>query len=928
MSTKSIKHYGIKRRSGRYPWGSGNNSEQRGKSFRGYVNELKKSGLSETEIAEGMGISIKKLRNRISSEKMVERESDAALALKLRDKGYSLQAIGQRMGGINESSVRSLLDPSLRERNKILLNIADQLADNVSRKGLIDVGSGVEINLGVNRTKLDAAISLLEDEGYTLHNISIKQVGGKYTQMKVLAPPEVTTNEVLKRQSEIKSVTDYTDDGGVTFSQLEPIKSVNSDRIFVRYKEDGGGDKDGVIELRRGVEELSLNGKRYAQVRIGVDDTHFMKGMALISDDIPSGYDIVYNTNKKKGSTKDEVFKPGKYDPEDPNNPFGSVVRQRYYIDKNGNKVLSPINIVGLSEGSYEEGSWGDWSKTLSSQVLSKQMPVLAAKQLKLAYDIKKEEFDEIMSLTNPAVKAALLKPFSDEADAAAVHLKAAALPGQSSHIILPLTSIKDNEVYAPNFKNGESVVLIRHPHGGPFEIPELTVNNRNPQGRDLLGDARDAVGIHPKVAERLSGADFDGDTVLVIPNSNKYIKTKPPLKALKDFDPKEAYKKLDDPNFVPMDKRLKGIEMGKVSNLITDMTIRGANDDEIARAVKHSMVVIDAEKHKLDYKRSYSENGIGELKKKYQGGVNAGASTLISRASAEIRIPERKAGIETIDPITGKKRRLYIDPSTGEKLYSPTNRTFLKREAIKDPKTGRKVYYEIDPSTGEKKYFDTKGTITKRLTVISRMEKETDAHKLSSGTPIEKIYADHANALKDLANRARIESIKIKHPPVNSSARKTFEKEVSDLDAKLREAYRNKPKERQAQLLANQLLRAKFRANPDLDADQKKKLKGQALIVARSRVGAKKDPIQITDREWFAIQAGAISHNKLLKILQNTDLVKLKERATPRENTVMSPARTRRAKSLLESGLKRAEVAKILGVSISSIDKLIADSG
>ena len=68
--------------------------------------------------------------------------------------------------------------------------------------------------------------------------------------------------------------------------------------------------------------------------------------------------------------------------------------------------------------------------------------------------------------------------------------------------------------------ENGERVVLIRHPHGGTFEIPELTVNNKNPDARKIVGTikSQDAIGIHHKVAEHLSGADFDGDTVLVIP--------------------------------------------------------------------------------------------------------------------------------------------------------------------------------------------------------------------------------------------------------------------------------------------------------------------------------------------------------------------------------------------------------------------------
>ena len=88
------------------------------------------------------------------------------------------------------------------------------------------------------------------------------------------------------------------------------------------------------------------------------------------------------------------------------------------------------------------------------------------------------------------------------------------------------------------------------------------------------------------------------------------------------------------------MKEQTKQTEMGKISNLITDMTLKGASDDEIERAVKHSMVVIDAVKHHLDYKQSYIDNNIDELKAIYQAkptGRNGGASTLISRASSTV---------------------------------------------------------------------------------------------------------------------------------------------------------------------------------------------------------------------------------------------------------------------------------------------------
>ena len=418
---------------------------------------------------------------------------------------------------------------------------------------------------------------------------------------------------------------------------------MDSNRIKIRYAEEGGIDKDGLIEIRRGVDDLSLGESHYAQVRILVDNNKYMKGMAVYSDDMPDGVDIVFNTNKKQGTPKGDVLKNITNDPD---NPFGSLIKaggQSYYIDKDGKRQLSLINKRA------EEGDWGEWSKNLPSQFLSKQSITLIKKQLNLASADKQAEFDEIMSLTNPTVKKVLLKSFSDDCDAAAIHLQAAALPRQKYQVILPITSMKDNEVYAPNYKNGEQVALVRFPHGGTFEIPILTVNNKHAEARRILGNTpADAIGINSKVAARLSGADFDGDTVMVIPTGGKVkITSTPPLKGLEGFDPILEYGGKKEGTFKLM--KNTQTEMGKISNLITDMTLKGATQDEIARAVRHSMVVIDAEKHKLDYKQSELDNGIASLKKKYQGTYDEegryseGASTLISRAKSETSVLKRK---------------------------------------------------------------------------------------------------------------------------------------------------------------------------------------------------------------------------------------------------------------------------------------------
>jgi predicted transcriptional regulator len=895
---KFLEHIGVKRRSGRYPWGSGKDPEQRSRSFLGYVKKLEDQGLSQVEVAQGLGMTTTQLRTRKSIAKAEIRAADAALAQRLLDKGMSKSAIGRRMG-INESTVRSLLDPTIQERSNIASATANMLRDVVEKKGLVDVGLGAEIGIGISRTKMQTAIELLKEEGYHIHYIDIPQLGtGKYTTMQVLAPPEVPYKEAFKRRAEVKTISDvaYSPDGGRSYLGLQPIKSVDSKRVMIRYREDGGADKDGVIELRRGVDDLSLGNASYAQVRIGVDGTHFLKGMAMYTDDIPNGVDLIYNSNKKKGTPPDQVFKEMKADKD---NPFGTTIKP------GGQR--GALNIVN------EEGDWNEWSRTISSQILSKQSPALAKQQLALAKTILDEEYNEILRVTNPTVRKKMLQKFADEADADAVHLKAAALPRQANKVILPITSLKPNEIYAPSFKDGESVVLIRHPHGGIFEIPEVRVNNRSKEARAILGDAIDAIGIHPSVASKLSGADFDGDHVLVIPNKNRLVQTAPTLKALKDFDTKLAYPPFDGMTTIdqgvydaktgkvdykgkkanPAPKQMK---MGDVSNLITDMTIKGASADEIARAVKHSMVVIDSEKHHLDYKRSALDNGIAELKKKYQGGARSGASTLISRASSEQRVPYREEGKLVTDPSTGKTKRVYVDPSTGRKLYQEVDKSFV----------------------------NAKGKLVKRTTVSTKMAEVDDAHKLSSGTKIETIYADHANSLKALANKARLEALRTPNLVYSPSAKQTYAPEVARLKAALRLAIENKPRERQAQLLANSIVSAKKQANPDMSKGDLKKIKGQALIEARTRSGADKPKIKITDREWEAIQLGAVSNSILSQILDNMDTKDIKIRATPRTALKMTDAKVTKAKLMAERGYTTSEIASALGVSTSTIQETI----
>ena len=911
-----LLHYGMPRRSGRYPWGSGKDPYQHSGDFLSRVEELTKKGMSEKDIADSMGLTTSQLRIQKSLAKDERRTIEVDTAKGLREKGYSLNEIAKMMGYKNDSSVRSLLNEQSESRMKEAMNTAKFLKKQVDEKGMIDVGVGVERELGISKEKLKTALYILEMEGYNTFGGGVPQVNnpGKQTNIKVLCPPDTPYKTITDKNGnekkvssaiydydKVHSITEYTShDSGKTFDTFKYPSSMDSKRLAIRYAEDGGIQKDGLVEIRRGVADLDLGGSHYAQVRIMVDGTHYIKGMAVYSDDLPPGVDVMFNTNKTKDKSKLEVLKPIKNDPD---NPFGSLIKaggQSYYTDKNGERKLSLINKRA------EEGDWGDWADKLPAQFLSKQSKQLAQRQLQLAAADKKAEFDEIMSLTNPTVKKALLKSFSDDCDSAAVHLHAAALPRQKYQVILPVPTLRDNEIYAPNYNDGEKVALIRYPHGGIFEIPILTVNNKHKDSIKMIGpNAKDAVCINSTVAERLSGADFDGDTVQVIPTNSKVkINTKPPLKALEGFDPKMEYPERPGMKYMKTGKKDNTQnEMGKISNLITDMTLLGASDDELARAVRHSMVVIDAAKHKLDYKKSEADNNIKALKKKYQGHIDPetgryseGTGTIVSRAKGQQSVLKRQ-GSPIIDPETGKQSWKVADNVTYEKKM-------------------------INKRTG-KEYTKT---ITKTQKSTKMMETD-DAYTLVSDSrnPIELVYADYANQMKALANQARKEMVTTPDIPYNPEAKARYQKEAASLQAKVNVALKNAPRERQAQTMANAILQAKIKDNPDMTKKEKKKAGQQALDKMRMKVGAKKEPVKITEKEWEAIQAGAISPSKLKTIINNADLDTLRQMAMPRSTKQLSQSKINHIATLKASGYTNAQIAQKLGVSTSTVSKYLS---
>ena len=907
--------------SGRYRQGSGENPHQHGFDILYEIDKMRKSGMTEKEVAKALGYKSSGELRAIKSNLIAEKYAyDAARAIKMRERGESFVAIGKKLG-YSDKKIAKMIEEPQRMKDQVLESTVDILKESLEKNKYIDVGEGVERMLGIPRTKLDAAIMKLKMEGqYEVKNMQIQQINapiGQKTSLLVIAPKGTPTKDIYQNLDDIHLIKEYhSDDLGETYRTFQKPATLDSSRIQINYADkEGYQPKDGVIELRPGVEDIALGQSRYAQVRINVDDKYYLKGMAIYSNDLPKGVDVRFNTNKAPGTPMEKVFKPlkregvlenGDPDPNTPvdwKNPFGAAIKantsetaggQIWYTDKNGKKQLSVINKVN------EEGDWGEWDKTLAAQFLSKQPHEFIKNQLNITYMNKKAELEGIRQITNSEIRKKMLYSFADDCDSSAVDLKAAAMPRQATQVLLPLESIKMNEVFAPNFKDGERVAIIRYPHSGPTEILDLKVNNKNKEAINLFGKTpKDCVVINPKNAPKLSGADFDGDTGIVIPNNKGIIRVKDTLEQLKGFDPHIEYKGYE--GMKVMKEKNKGTEMGKAANLITDMTLIGCSDKELARAIRYSMVVIDAPKHKLDWKRAYKTEGIADLKKKYQGAANAGAATLISRSKSQTHVPIRKQFAK-------------IDPETGEKIYMPDTRNAIynKKWVLKDGTVRTKE--------------------VQRTTKSTKMAEIDDAFKLASDPknpyPVEVFYGTYANKMKQMANEIRLEASKIKTYSVNESSKNAYSKEIESLNKKLNDAKMNAPYERQSQMSATIILKQKRVANPEMSDSEKKKIGQLALNNARARIipGGHKQRIILTERELEAINANSIPASNLRDILNNANQDKLKEMVMPKkENKGLSAAKIASAKAKLASGYyTQAEVAEELGISPTTLRKYL----
>ena len=910
--------------SGRYKYGSGKQAYQHARNFMTRIKQLERDGHSETEIAEIMGImndkgdkpSTTKLRTQIALAKSEEWMANAAKAKQLRDQGLSLDKIAKEMGYNNDSSVRALLNPTTESHKMRAMATAEYLKKQVDEKGMIDVGAGVEKELGVSKEKMQQALYILELEGYPHYGGGVPTGPNKQTNIQVLCPPGTEHKEIYN-YDQIHYVNDHISyDNGQTFKKaFQYPESLDSKRLYIRYADEKdsfgvkGVEMDGVIQLRRGVPDLDLGGSKYAQVRIMVDDTHYLKGMAMYADDIPDGYDVVFNTNKKAGTPlkyKDEnhaetVLKEKKNDPD---NPFGSLIKehggQSYYDDTNGKFIgeNGQKQSLSLINKRADAGDWDDWSNKIPSQFLSKQNINLIKQQLDSTIKDKRAEYEEIVSLTNPTIKKQLLMDFANGCDSQSVSLKAAGFPDQHYKVILPANYLKEGEVYCPTYADGTKLALIRYPHAGTFEIPIVTVNNKNTIAKRLIGsDSIDAIGVRAEVSRQMSGADYDGDTCVCIPcNTVGRVKidARSPLKDLEGFDPTDeyGYETYKGKNIPLMKKgQQTQTQMGIISNLITDMSLKGATDDEMVRAVKHSMVVIDAAKHKLNYKQSEKDNDIAGLKRKYQGHVGEdgryreGAGTVISRAKSKQEVLKRKGSP-------------WIDPETGELRYKEVVET----------------------------YIDKNGKTKTRMIDSSKMAETPDAFTLVSDRdnphPKEILYANYANTLKSLANNARKEVLATGNLKYSPSAKKTYQKEYAHLLAQLNESEKNRPRERRAQVIMNARYKAAVQADPDLTKEERKKLKSTYLKQARIQCGAERKKIEISEKEWEAIQAGAITENVLTRILKYADGDRVRELATPRQIKNLSQTKIDSIKSKLKIGYTPEQISKQMNIPVSAIYK------
>lgn len=990
--------------SGRYRKGSGENPLQHPHDFLDEVEKKRAQGFTwidpkdgklysgDAAIYKSKGMTSTEFRTEIGLVKAERRMAMIKKARTMHDHdGLGNSEIARRLSSdddpINESTVREWLKADAEVKARAAWATADMLKEAVdkSTNGMVDVGNGVERELGISKEKLNQALYILKRDGYEVYGGRFDQVTnpGQMTTQKVLCTPGHEKKDIYNL-SEVDTIMDYTSrDGGNTYGKrFYYPEAIDSSRVKILYREEGGTTKDGMVELRPGCPDLDLGGSMYAQVRILVDcpdgQKRYIKGMALYNNNLPDGVDILVNSNKAMSKGWD-ALKPIKDDPE---NPFGAAIKdareggQYFYTDpKTGEQKL------GLINKRSDEGDWSDWKNAVPSQFLSKQSEDLAARQLNLAKAEKQAEFDSIMDIQHPTIRKYYLDKFAESADAAAVSLQGAALPGQRYHAIFSNPTLKEDEIYAPGYKDGTMLACVRYPHQGIFEIPILKVNNKNQVGIESLGKTPvDAVMIHPNVANQLSGADFDGDTVMCIPcgkGTGIDIRNRAPLPGLVGYEPKDLYgpvKEVKDANgkLHCYDKygteypimRNTQTEMGVITNLVTDMTFQGATDDELTRAVRYAQTVIDAEKHHLNYKQVFVDERIAELHEKYQGRAQGGAATIISRAKGQQTIdktqgtpkvnvkgtewykeeeynqyskkmeakPEGSLIFKPADDLTYPRQR--FNKETMQRTYTDINGNKIIVNVKDEGEVKRfKPHMEINKDTGEQEWFNEDHTVQyktdRRHQKTTKMAAVDDANLLMRADPteMEKIYATYANDMKAMARQARLESYNTGKVAYSKQAHDAYINEVKSLDAKLNTALLNTGRERAANRSAAAQVQDYKNTHKDASNGDIKKQGQRALSKYRDEYGSisRKDRnIVVTDPEWKAIMAGAISTSKLEKLLANCDPDTLRAKAMPQPSKTLSAGQEARVKAMAASGYTLQEIADAVGKSPTTVSRLL----
>ena len=232
-----LAHYGTKRHSGRYPWGSGDNPYQHSGDWLSRIDQMRRNGMSEKDIADGEGMSIKDLRAYESIAKQYRKVDDLARIKSLQADGLNNSEIARKLG-VNESTIRSMLEREEKFRNESAFSTAEFLRNQIDSKGPIDIGKGVEAELHVSRDRLDQARYILEGEGYTFYPLGVPQVTnpGQQTNFQIICPPGMTYKEAYDaaKNNGVHYIHEYaSNDGGETFKTFQYPSSLDSKRIKI-----------------------------------------------------------------------------------------------------------------------------------------------------------------------------------------------------------------------------------------------------------------------------------------------------------------------------------------------------------------------------------------------------------------------------------------------------------------------------------------------------------------------------------------------------------------------------------------------------------------------------------------------------------------------------------------------------------------------